>query len=242
MSQAGNPPRPPTTPDVPPPPPPRPSALDRAVANATDTDRAIRDRIKAYPGTTTYIDLIRRNKRDSVMLILLMLLLGAAVGAAIAAALALYATGDGASLLPSVAVGAAAALVFGGLGAIWSWFGGANAILRMSGAIPIGPRDDPELYNVVDEMRIAAGIPMPRVYIINDSALNAFATGRDPQHGVVAITRGLREKLPRDELQAVIAHEIAHIRHLDIRFAMLMATMVGLIVFACDAFLRLALR
>lgn len=239
MSQAGNPPRPPTTPGAP---PPRPSALDRAVAGATDTDRAIRDRIKAYPGTTTYVDLIRKNRRASALLIVLMLGLGAAVGAAIAAALALYATGDSASLLPSVAVGVVAALIFGGFGVLWSWFGGANAILRMSGAIPIGPQDDPELYNVVDEMRIAAGLPMPRIYIINDSALNAFATGRDPEHGVVAITRGLREKLPRDELQAVIAHEIAHIRHLDIRFAMLMATMVGLIVFACDAFLRVAFR
>ncbi|MCW5777305.1 MAG: M48 family metallopeptidase [Phycisphaeraceae bacterium] len=236
MSETGQTPRSPT------PPPARRSALDRAAAGATATDRAVREGIKAYPGTTTYIDLIRKNKRDSAALILLMLLLGAAVGAAMAASIALYATGDGASLLPSVAVGGAAALIFGAFGVLWSWFGGANAILRMSGAIPIGPQDDPELYNVVDEMRIAAGIPMPKVYIINDSALNAFATGRDPQHGVVAITRGLRAKLPREELQAVIAHEIAHIRHLDIRFAMLMATMVGLIVFACDAFLRVAFR
>lgn len=236
MSQAGK------TPGSPTPPPVRRSALDRAAAGATATDRAVREGMKAYPGTITYIDLIRKNRRDSTMLITLMLLLGAAIGAAIAAAISLYATGDSASLLPSVAAGAVAALVFGGLGAMWSWFGGAKAILRMSGAFPVGPQDDPELYNVADEMRIAAGIPMPRVYIINDSALNAFATGRDPEHGVVAITRGLREKLPRDELQAVIAHEIAHIRHLDIRFAMLMATMVGLIVFACDAFLRVALR
>ena len=86
--------------------------------------------------------------------------------------------------------------------------------------------------------RIAAGTPMPKVFLIDDPAPNAFATGRDPEHGAVAITTGLREQLTRDELAGVMAHEISHIRHYDIRFAMLMATMVGLIVFACDAFWR----
>ena len=109
----------------------------------------------------------------------------------------------------------------------------------MMHAREIGPEDDTQLYNVVDELRIAAGLPMPRVFLIEDSALNAFATGRDPTHAAVAITQGLREKLPRDELQAVLAHEMSHVRHLDIRFSMLMATMVGLIVFACDAFWRM---
>ena len=104
---------------------------------------------------------------------------------------------------------------------MWSWNSGANAILKMAHAIPLQKQDDPQLFNVVDEMRIAAGIPMPKIYLIGDSAMNAFATGRDPAHGVVAITKGLREKLNRDELQSVIAHEIAHIRHYDIRFAML---------------------
>lgn len=200
--------------------------------------------IRAYPGTITFHDLIRRNKRQSALLIVLMLLLGGAVGTALGAVAGAYATG-GASpeqLIPSAILGLGAALVVGGLGASWSWFSGSNAILRMMGAREIGPQDDPVLYNVVDEMRLAAGLPMPRVYLINDTALNAFATGRDPEHGVVAVTRGLREKLTRDELQAVVAHEMAHIRHLDIRFAMLMATMVGLIVFACDAFWRIVLR
>jgi heat shock protein HtpX len=108
----------------------------------------------------------------------------------------------------------------------------------MSGARAIDRNEDLELWNVVEEMSIAAGLPMPRVYIIEDKAMNAFATGRDPQHGVIAVTRGLRERLNRDELQGVVAHEMAHIRHLDIRFAMLMATLVGLIVFMSDAFLR----
>jgi heat shock protein HtpX len=210
---------------------------------AAGSDRIARE-IRAYPGTITFHDLIRKNKRQSVVLIVLMLLLGGVVGTALGAVAGAYATGAARpeELIPSAALGLAAALLAGGLGATWSWFSGSSAILRMMGAREIGPQDDPVLYNVVDEMRLAAGLPMPRVYLINDTALNAFATGRDPEHGVVAVTKGLRDKLTRDELQGVVAHEMAHIRHLDIRFAMLMATMVGLIVFACDAFWRIVIR
>ena len=79
---------------------------------------------------------------------------------------------------------------------------------------------------------------MPKVYLIDDSAMNAFATGRDPEHASVAITRGLMEKLNREELQAVMAHEMSHVRNFDIRFAMLMAVMVGSIVMICDMVFR----
>ena len=214
--------------------PPRPTRLEDS--------QQMRQRISAYPSNITYLDLIRRNKRESALLMIGLVLLGVVIGGIIAATIAAYAGAieSPAQLVPSIIVGCTAALIFASMGAAWSWFGGSSAILRMAGAREITKSDDPELFNVVDEMAIAAGLPRPRVYIINDSALNAFATGRDPAHGVVAITKGLREKLTRDELQGVIAHEVAHIRHLDIRFAMLMATMVGLIVFACDAFLRIA--
>jgi heat shock protein HtpX len=202
----------------------------------------MRERIKAYPGTITYLDLIRKNKRQSVVLMVVMVVLAVAVGGAIASALAVYSGSapDFESLVPSILIGCAVAFVFALLGTAWSWFGGASAILMMQGAREIQKVQDPELFNVVEEMAIAAGLPMPRVFVINDSAMNAFATGRDARHAAVAVTRGLREKLTRDELQGVIAHEVAHIRHLDVRFAMLMATMVGLIAFACDAFLRVA--
>ncbi len=254
-------------------------------------DERVRERIKAYPGTITFHDLIRKNKRDSALLIVLMIALGVAIGAIIggvvlpvgmgtidaaSAATSDYAKladrdpmsdefadstddivdrakptrvlgadvsvlGDAAVYLPSLLLGAGVALVIGAGGAIWSYFQGANAILRMVHAQEITPELDQELFNVVDEMRIAAGLPMPKVYLIPESALNAFATGRNPENGVVAITTGLRAKLNRDELQGVIAHEMAHIRHFDIRFSLLMATMVGLIVMACDFFLRITL-
>lgn len=206
------------------------------VEAAIRNDVEMRERIKAYPGTLTYLDLIRRNKIESSLLMALMILLAGAIGAIVGGAMAMGATGQ--DLVISMAIGGSVALVIGGMGAIWSWFGGSNAILRMAGAVEVSRENDLELWNVVDEMRIAAGLPMPKVYIIPETALNAFATGRDPAHAAVAITSALRQKLTRDELQGVIAHEVAHIRHFDIRFAMLMATMVGLIVFACDALLR----
>lgn len=193
-------------------------------------------RSSAYPPTVTFHDLIRKNKRQSVLLVLVMFALVTALGAAVAL---LIATGaDVSSLVPSAVVGAAAAFVVAVLATVYSWYSGSSAILRMSGAREISRQEDPELFNVVDEMRIAAGLPMPRVYLIEETALNAFATGRDPSHAAVAITTALRARLNREQLQAVIAHEVAHIRHYDIRFALLMATLVGLIVFSADAFRR----
>ncbi len=190
-----------------------------------------------YPGSITYLDLMARNRRQSIVLIGFMVLLFVLVGVVIAGA---YFIGQPEILWKSALTGAGVALVVGVLAVVWSYYGGASAILLLSGAKRIEPKDDPVLFNVVDEVRIAAGLPMPKVYLINDTALNAFATGRDPQHAAVAITTGLRATLDRDELQGVMAHEVAHIRHYDIRFSMLMATLAGLIAFVCDGFLRVA--
>ncbi|MFG0325987.1 MAG: M48 family metallopeptidase [Phycisphaerales bacterium JB037] len=213
-------------------PAPRPKPSERPLADE------LKEKISAYPGTTTFLDLMRKNRRDSVLLIVAMFILTVALGSAVGSLIGAYAGGSRQSIYPTLAIGAIVGLALATGGTLFSWFGGAKTMLRMTHAREIQKHDDPELFNVVDEMRIAAGIPMPRVYIVNDSAMNAFATGRDPKHGIVAITTGLRQKLNRDELQAVIAHEIAHIRHLDIRFAMLMATMVGLIVVISDGLLR----
>ncbi len=90
-------------------------------------------------------------------------------------------------------------------------------------------------------MSLAAGVPMPKVYIINDSAPNAFATGRDPQHASVAVTTGLLDKLDREELQGVIGHEMSHVRNYDIRFALLVGVLVGSIALLADMFLRFSM-
>lgn len=230
-----------------------PSPADSA-ARLDQKRRTLASNISAYPGTLTYLDLIRKNKRDSVLLLLGMFLLTLVVAGVIAATIGAVVAHNAAygpptnaaetslfqQLLPSIILGLVAGILVFSLGSLWSWFGGAKAVLASVGARELRKEDDPELFNVVDEVRLAAGLPMPKVYIIPETALNAFATGRDPQHAAVAITAGLRHKLTRDELQGVMAHEVAHIRHYDIRFSMLMATMVGLIVFACDAFLRMA--
>ncbi len=192
--------------------------------------------VRALPRNVTFLDLIRRNKRRSTLLMIGMGVLTVALGTVLAGAIAAY--GGGEVLLPSLVLGAGVAAVVTVLACLWSFYSGSDVILRMSGARPIEKADDPQLFNVVEELAIAAGIPMPRVFVIHDEAVNAFATGRDPEHGAVAITTGLRRLLSRDELAGVMAHELSHIRYYDIRFAMLMATMVGLIVFACDAFWR----
>ena len=191
------------------------------------------------PANVTYRDLIRSNKRKSALLIIGMSMLLVIIGGTFAAAIMAYGGAtDFETLIPSIILGALAAAVVAGIASAWSFYGGSNAILKISGAKEIERDADPQLHNVVEELAIAGGVPKPRIFVIPDTALNAFATGRDPQHAAVAITMGLRQQLTRDELAGVMAHELSHVRNYDIRFAMLMATMVGLIVFACDAFWR----
>jgi heat shock protein HtpX len=125
-----------------------------------------------------------------------------------------------------------------------SYFSGDRLVLAASDAREIDRADPPDtlkqLMNVVEEMRLASGQPMPRVYVIPDTAPNAFATGRDPKHASLAVTSGLLEKLDREELQGVIGHEMSHIRNLDIRFMLLIGVMVGTIALLADWFLRIS--
>lgn len=204
------------------------------MSQAIHTERQL---LKAYPADLTFYDLIRINKRNSVLLMLAMIVLIIALGVAIPTIFITVGQRRGlmqvdlahAALLGGIAAGIAA-----GLACLWSWFGGAGAIASIASAQPLEKSQDPQLYNVIDELRLAAGIPMPQIYLIDDPSMNAFATGRDPGHSLVAITTGLRQKLDRDELAGVMAHELSHIRHYDIRFTMLMATLVGLIVMVAD--------
>lgn len=203
-----------------------------------DRTSQIEDRRSFYPADITYTQLIARNKRNSTVLVGIMGLLVVAVACAIGAMVSIYGTGviRPQAVVMSIMVGLMVAV----LSTMFSYYAGAATILSISGAREIQKADDPQLFNVVEELSIAGGIPMPKVYIMDSRALNAFATGRDPRNAAVAITTGLRAKLTRDELAGVIAHELSHIRHYDIRLTMLMATLAGLIVLAADMAWRIA--
>jgi heat shock protein HtpX len=180
--------------------------------------------------TATFYDQIGANKRNSVLLALVVVVLLGALGLTIGWAV----TGERAAAIPSTGI----AIAVGLIAAVFSYFGGASLVLSVSGAKEIGPQDAPQLFNVVSEMATAANVPMPRVYIIDDTAPNAFATGRDPQHASVAITSGLLQKLDREELQGVMAHELSHVRNFDIRFSLMVGVLVGSIALLADFFLR----
>jgi len=163
---------------------------------------------------------IRSNQLRSAMLVVIMGILLLLVGYF----LGLYFFN---SALGGLAI---AAVIWAFMGLI-AFFQGDSILLGVSGARKIEKADDPRLYNVVEEMSIASGLPkVPDVYIINDPALNAFATGRDPNKAAVAITSGLRDQLNRDELQGVIAHEIGHVKNRDVLLMAISAVMLGTIV------------
>ena len=128
----------------------------------------------------------------------------------------------------------------GPLFALGSYFGGDKIVLAASSAKEVTEEQAPQLFNVVRELTLAAGIPMPKVYVIDDTAPNAFATGRDPKHASIAITTGLLQKLDREELQGVIGHELSHVRNYDIRFALVVGVLVGGIALLSDFFLRIS--
>jgi heat shock protein HtpX len=115
-----------------------------------------------------------------------------------------------------------------------TFFQGGKMVLGISRAKPVDRKENPYLANVVEGLAIAAGVPAPKTFIIEDSAPNAFATGRDPKNSAIAVTSGLLEKLDRLELEGVVAHEMSHIKNYDIRYAMLVAIMVGTVALISD--------
>lgn len=163
---------------------------------------------------------IRSNQWRSIILAIAMGLVLIGVGYA----LGLYFADNG-------LIGVIFALVLWVIMNLVALFQGDNILLSLSGARKIGPRDHPRLYNIVEEMQIAAGLEkMPDVYIIDDQALNAFAVGRDKNKAAVAVTAGLLARLNRDELQGVIAHEMAHIKNRDVLLMTVTSVMLGTIV------------
>ena len=179
---------------------------------------------------TTFYREIDRNRRRSWLLVAVVIVVLGLLGGAIG-----YATGFGWG-------GVVMALVVATALSVGSFFAGDALVMATSGAREIDPQRVPErlqqLANVVEEMRLAGGLPRPRVWIIDDTAPNAFATGRDPEHASVAVTTGLLDKLDREQLQGVIGHEMSHIGNLDIRFTLLVGVLVGAIALLADWFLR----
>jgi len=124
--------------------------------------------------------------------------------------------------------------------AFTSYWWSDKITLAISGAKEVSKKDAPELYRVVENLSITAGLPVPKVYIINDPSPNAFATGRDPKHAAVAITTGLLQKLDKSELEGVMAHEMSHIGNYDIRLSTIIVVLVGIIALLSDWFLRMS--
>lgn len=130
------------------------------------------------------------------------------------------------------------AVIFALMMNVWSYWFSDKVVLQMTHAKPISLDDDRELYNIVENLAITAGLPMPKVYIVNDPAPNAFATGRNPEHAVVAVTTGLRQILTRAELEGVVAHEMAHIGNRDMLVMTVAVVLAGFIAILSDFFMR----
>jgi len=169
---------------------------------------------------------IRRNKIKSVLLVIFFVLF-ISFFIYIAARLLAF----GVAIVPIVVT---LAILF----ALFQYFKGDKIVLKISRARPVDKQQLPYLYNVTEGLAIAAGIPMPSLYIIEDTAPNAFATGRDPNHASIAVTTGILQKLNRKELEGVIAHEMSHIKNYDMRLMTIAVVMVGIVALLSDVILR----
>lgn len=134
------------------------------------------------------------------------------------------------------------ALILSGLLSFISYYYSDQIILSISGAVPANKKDHFDFYTVTENIARPAGIPMPKLYVLNDSAMNAFATGRDPEHAVVCATTGLIQRLNRTELEGVVAHEMSHIKNYDTRLMSIVAILVGLVTLLADILLRTRIR
>ncbi|MSX99192.1 MAG: M48 family metalloprotease, partial [Actinobacteria bacterium] len=172
-------------------------------------------------------DLIASNKRRSVFLLLGFSLFLVVVG--MAAGL----------VLGNPVVGTTFAFVVSGVMAVVSYWKSDTIALKVSRAVPADEVEYKRLHNLVEGLCIAGGLPKPRLYVINDQAPNAFATGRNPKHAAVAVTSGLLEKLDRVELEGVLAHELSHIKNYDILVSTLAVTLVGTVALLTDISIRM---
>src|SRR5437773_2535105 len=170
---------------------------------------------------------IARNKRNSVIVIIGFLAVWLVAGLIIGA----LASGQGGAVAGAIVLG-----VLGVAAALYAYYFGAATVLSAMGAQPADPRQYQQLYNIVQALAIGDGLPLPKVYVINDQSPNAFATGRDPNHAAVTVTTGLLQMMNREELEGVLAHEMSHIKNFDVRLLLVVATMIGMAALIASAF------
>jgi heat shock protein HtpX len=170
---------------------------------------------------------IDSNKRNSVILMMIFIAVIIGLGYILEKAF-----GDGNYTIVYMAI------FFSIFSVMISYFQGDKIALATTGAKPIVKEDNRYLYNMVENLCIASGTPMPKLYIMEDVAINAFATGRKPEISSIAVTRGTLEKLTNEELEGVLAHELSHVKNYDIRFMMLVAVLVGAVAMMSNFFLR----
>jgi heat shock protein HtpX len=189
-------------------------------------------------GHTDFHELERVNRRETVLLVMVFMVLFCALGFGLDFVIGAVRIVDG--HLTGFPVLTIAALIIGSVQAVVSYYGGAALVLASAHARELAP-DSPKhqmVLDVVREMALAARMPVPRGYIIDDPAPNAFATGRDPDHSVICVTQGIVDQMDREELQGVIGHEMAHIRDYDIRTMTMIAVLVGGVAMLADFFIR----
>jgi heat shock protein HtpX len=188
--------------------------------------------------TTDFVAAQAANRRNTLLLLVLLTAVAALFGYVVGWVLENQIT-DTVILLSSAGLMAAAAMAIASV--LWSGVSlafGSHMVLSMADAKPIEKADAPQLYNVVEEMSIAAGVPMPRVMVMEVDALNAFATGTSLHNSAIVVTRGLLSTLTREELQGVIGHEMGHIANLDTRYMTVVGVTVGLIALVASMILR----
>ena len=163
---------------------------------------------------------ITRNKRNSAIVVVLFILFWLLAG---------FVVGEFGGGGLTTAIGGAIVLgLLGMLAALYSYYFGSATVLAAAGAHEADRSQFPQLYNIVETLSIGSGLPVPKVYVIDDPSPNAFATGRDPQHAAVTVTTGLLQMMNREELEGVLAHEMSHIKNFDVRLLLVVTTMIGL--------------
>lgn len=187
---------------------------------------------------TDFLAAIAANKRNTEILCAVLILIGVVAGGGIGWALPILTGADPAMAIRTGLGAAGFMLVFSLAWTLIATSFGDKMVLGLTGAREVPRAEAPVLHNVVEEMSIAAGLPMPRVAIVETDALNAFATGTRPDHAAIAVTRGLLNRLTRDELQGVVAHEMGHVANNDVLYMTAVGVMVGLIVVVNDLALR----